>query len=206
MRRLPTAMCIFALACGAAVERRTTKHPRLHEYRREVFTKHAAVGAGASAAMGTLRNHPHEWGSGPAGFAKRAGSSFGQHVVKGTIEFGVAGLRHENLHYQGSNKHGTLPRLGYAVKSTFIVPRTNRKGKTVATSRIAGNLGAGMISRAWQPASSAGVGAGLASGGIGLGADVGANVAREFWPRKKHRVRRLAHRGSKSAVALAPPR
>jgi hypothetical protein len=50
-------------------------------------------------------------------------------------------------------------------------------------------MGAGMVSRAWQPASTAGVGAGLASGGIGLGADVGYHVAREFWPRH----RRVAH-------------
>jgi hypothetical protein len=110
--------------------------------------------------------------------------------VKHGIQFGVAGLRHEDLHYQRSNKHGVLPRMAYAAKRTFIVPKKNRGGKkTVAASRIAGNMGAGMISRAWQPASAAGVGAGLASGGIGLGADVGVNMAREFWPRK-HRQRR----------------
>jgi hypothetical protein len=58
--------------------------------------------------------------------------------------------------------------------------------------RIAGNMGAGVISRAWQPASVAGFGAGLASGGIGMGADVGVHVAREFWPpgKPKRRVAR----------------
>ena len=114
------------------------------------------------------------------------GSALGEHVIKETIQFGVATAHHEDLHYYRSNKHGTLPRLGYAVKSTFIVPRTNKAGKTVAAGRVSGALGAGIISRAWQPASAAGIGAGVASGGIILGADVGANVAREFWPRKKH--------------------
>lgn len=74
------------------------------------------------------------------------------------------------------------PRVKYAVKSTFIVRRTNKPGKTVALGRVSGNMGAGMLSRAWMPAAS--VGGGVASGGIGLGADVGANVAREFWPQK----------------------
>ena len=83
--------------------------------------------------------------------------------------------------------------MGYAVKHTFIVPKTNKRGKkTVALGRISGNMGAGMISQAWAPAAS--VGAGVASGGIGLGADVGVNMAREFWPRKHKRQIRRARR------------
>lgn len=179
MRKLVTFLCGIALL-GTAAE-----HPTARQYRHAAISKEAGIRAGAHAAYGTLRNSPHEWGKGPAGFAKRAGSSLGQHALKGTIQLGVGAWHHENLHYQRSNLQGKWPRLKYAVKSTFIVPRTgNRKGKTVAMGRVAGNMGAGMISRVWQPASAAGVGAGVASGGIGLGADVGANVAREFWPRK----------------------
>jgi hypothetical protein len=152
---------------------------------RELVGKRALIGAAGRATWGQLRNSPHEWGGGVGGFTKRFASSLGQHAIKYGIQSGVAGIRHENLHYQRSNLQGTWPRMKYAVKSTFIVPRTNRPGKTVAMGRISGNLGAGMISRAWQPASTAGLGAGLASGGIGLGADVGVHVAREFWPRKK---------------------
>jgi hypothetical protein len=158
----------------------------LRRYRRKVVNKNALIGSGANAAFGTARNRPHEWGRGPVGAAKRFGSSLGQHVAKESIQLGVAAARHENLRYQRSNKRGTLPRMGYAVKHTFIVPKTNKPGKkTVALGRISGNMGAGMLSRAWQPASAAGLGAGLASGGIGLGADVGMNMAREFWPRKR---------------------
>jgi len=113
------------------------------------------------------------------------GSGLAQHAVKTTIQLGVSAWHHENLHYQPSNLHRTLPRVEYALKSTFIVPRTNRPGKTLALGRISGNLGAGIVSRAWQPASTAGIGAGLASGGIGIGADVALNMAREFWPRRR---------------------
>jgi hypothetical protein len=185
MRAVLAGILMVASAAFAA----TTTHPRLREYRHEAVGKRAIKGAAASAAFGTVRNHPHEWGRGPVGVVKRFGSSLGTHVAKESIQFGVAAAHHENLHYQPSNKKGTLPRMGYAVKRTFIVPKTNKPGKkAVALGRVSGNMGAGLISRAWQPASAAGIGSGLASGGIGLGADVGVNMAREFWPRKHKRI------------------
>jgi hypothetical protein len=181
------ALVLMATCAGAVAPKRS----QVRELRHNVAGKRALIGAGANAAIGTARNHPHEWGRGPAGAVKRFGSNLGQHALKEGIQFGVAAAHHENLHYQRSNKHGTLPRMGYALKSTFIVPKTNKPGKkTVAMGRVAGNMGAGVISRAWQPASTAGLGAGLATGGIGLGADVGANMAREFWPRKHKRRRK----------------
>ncbi len=189
------SLILFIVMAGCAVAVTPRHHRRLREFRHRAVGKRSLIGAGASAAIGTARNHPHEWGGGPAGFAKRFGSSVATHAVKGGIEMGVAAAHHENLHYQRSNKHGVLPRMAYAAKSTFIVPKTNRRGKkTFAASRVAGNMGAGLISRAWQPASAAGLGAGVATGGIGLGADVGMNMAREFWPRKHHRRRYVARR------------
>jgi len=150
-----------------------------------------AVGrTAAGATWGQIRNSPHEWGRGPYGFGKRFASGFGRHVIKTTIQGGVGALHHEELHYQRSNLQGTWPRLKYAVGSTFWVPRTNRAGHTVALGRISGNMGAGMISRAWQPASTAGLGAGVASGGIGIAGDVGIHVAHEFWPRHRRRIAR----------------
>jgi hypothetical protein len=181
----------------------TPSRQQLREYRHSLYGPRAVGGSAAAATFGTLRNRPHEWGGGPAGFAKRFASHLGQHAVKETIQLGVATWHHEDLHYHRSNLHGTLPRMKYALVSTFIVPKTNRPGKeTVALGRISGNLGAGLISRAWQPASTAGIGAGLASGGIGLGAEVGVNMAREFWPRKHRHVRKLVSHSN--AVARAP--
>jgi len=178
---------IALLACGLILLSSLEAATAYRRHARQVAGKRAVAVAAGHATWGQILNSPHEWGRGVGGFTKRFASGLGQHAVKYGIQTGVAGIRHENLHYQRSNLRGTWPRMKYAVKSTFIVPRKNLPGKTVATSRLAGNFGAGMISRAWQPASGAGVGAGLASGGIGLGADVGLNVAREFWPRGKPR-------------------
>src|SRR5689334_1226490 len=137
-------VAVLSTASAWAAVKPAAQHHRARDYRQKVFTRQAVAHSAASAALGTARNRPHEWGGGIGGFAKRAGSSFGTHVAKGSIEFGVATLHHENLHYQRSNLQGKWPRLKYAVKSTFIVPRTNhKKGKTVAAGRIAGNMGAG---------------------------------------------------------------
>lgn len=199
MRCVLAILCILILTSGAeaAVARRpvSRKQPArrrvLGRYRRKIANRHAAARAVGSGAINTARNYPHEWGRGPGGFAKRIGSGFGESAVKGTIEMGVGTALHEDLHYRRSHLKGKWPRLKYAVKRTFVVPRTRGGGKTVAAGRIAGNMGAGVASRAWMPASAAGMGAGVASGGVGIGADVGANVAREFWPqKKKHRHQR----------------
>lgn len=191
-RTITAALCALILTAGpgafAAEERHPARHSAVRELRHKVVSPEAAARSVASAGINTARNYPHEWGTGAGGFAKRAGSAFGQHAVAATIEVGVGKMLHEDLHYRRSNLQGTWPRMKYAVKSTFIVPRTDRPGKTVAVGRVAGNMGGGLISRAWMPASAASVGAGLASGGIGLGADVGVHVAREFWPQKKRRA------------------
>ncbi len=172
-------VAILASTCAMAVDRRELRH--------KLISKRAVAESAVRAGAGTVVNSPHQWGRGPEGFTKRMGSSFGKHIIKETIQAGVASAHHENLHFQPSNRIGTLPRLEYAVKSTFIVPRTDRPGKTLALGRISGNMGAGLASQLWMPA--AGVGAGIASGGIGLGVDVGVHVAREFWPRHPKAVR-----------------
>ena len=190
MRSVLAVTCVLGLALTplSAAQPERGRPETAREYRHRLVNKRALGMAGASSALGQLRNRPHEWGQGAGGFAKRFGSALGTHMVKETIQFGVATWHHEDPRYYRSDLQGTLPRLKYAVKSTFIVPRTDRPGKTVAASRLSGAFGAGLISRAWQPASAAGIGAGFASGGIMLGADVGVNVAREFWPRKKSRL------------------
>jgi hypothetical protein len=182
MRTLGRTILVFTLTASAFAASRDD----LKRDGKELAGPRAIAGSAVSAGIGQARNRPGEWGGGAAGFGKRFASSLGQHAIKGVIELGVGAWRHEDLRYHPSGLQGTWPRMKYAVKSTFIVPRTNGAGKTVAVGRISGNFGAGLISRAWQPASTAGVGAGLVSGGIGLGADVGYHVAREFWPHRKH--------------------
>jgi hypothetical protein len=135
------------------------------------------------------RNSPRQWGRSGAGFGKRLASGMGTHIVNNSIKYGVAGIRHEDLHYHRSNEKGFGPRMRHALVSTVVTNKTTNGKKTVAAGRISGAMGSGLISRTWQPAVARTVGGGLATGGITLGASAGANVAREFWPRKKQTTR-----------------
>jgi len=164
-----------------------------------VFSAYRGQSA-ASAGIGQLRNSPHEWGQGVAGYAKRFGSSMAHRAVSSTIEFGVGALRHEDPRYYHSGKQGFWPRTKYALMSTVLVHREGHEKRSVAVGRISGAVGGGLISRAWQPASSAALGLGVASAGISLGATAGFNMAREFWPD----IHRHFHRGGQVAQRTTP--
>jgi hypothetical protein len=163
-----------------------TQHPYRQQYAKATFGPKAMLGVGAGATVQHVRNSPHEWGRGPAGFGKRIGSAFGTHVVKNSIEFGVASVRHEEMGYRRSGKQGFGPRLKYALVSTVVTRKTTTGKRTAAVGRMSGAMGSGLISRAWQPARLHTVASGVASGGMMLGVEAGTHVAREFWPQKHH--------------------
>jgi len=178
-----------------------SRRERVRQYRRHTLGRRALARSAAGAAFGTALNHPHEWGRGPAGFGRRLASGFAQHVVKNTIALGVGAWRHEVPGYVPSHRHGAWPRTKYALTNTFLVRREHHRGKSIAAGRISGAMGAGMVSRLWQPARLRTVQSGLASGGISLGADAGSNVLREFWPD----IRKRMHGRNKSGAARAAP-
>lgn len=194
--RIATTFAFILLAAGSALAADPVhgNHPYRRAYKKETFGKKAVIGTGARAGFGQITNRPKEWGRGPDAFGKRVASGFATHAVKNTIEYPIAAARHEDLRYHRSTKQGFGPRMEHALVSTVVTQKTTTGKKTVASGRISGAVGSGLISRAWQPAAAQGVGAGLASGGITLGAHAAGNVAQEFWPRSKksyaHTVRR----------------
>ena len=167
-----------------------TEKPTAGRYVKHTFGKSSLIRGGAGAAIQQARNNPREWGRGGAGFGKRLASGFGEHVIKGTIEFGVASVRHEELGYRPSGKQGFGPRLKYALTSTVVTHKTTTGQKTFASGRVSGALGSGFISRLWMPARFHTISSGIATGGVLLGVDAGTHVAREFWPEIRHPQRR----------------
>ena len=186
MRASVTVTTLLLTISGLAAGAVNPRHPYRSKYVKDTFGSRAAASAAAGAGIQQLRNSPREWHGGIAGFGKRLGSAIGQHVIKNTIEFGVASVRHEELGYHPSGKKGFGPRLKYALVSTVVTRKTTTGQRTPAVGRISGAFGSGMISRVWQPARLRTVSSGLASGGIMLGADAGAHVVREFWPEIRH--------------------
>ena len=192
MRRIAQFVLIaVSLATAeAAVRQRPQAHPYRKQWKKSTFGKTAVGGVVAKAGVGQLRGRPRNYGGGAAGFGKRVGAGFATNAVKTTVEHTVAARLHEDLHYHPSNKKGFAPRLGYALKSTVVTRNTRTGKRTPAVGRISGHAAAGVVSQAALHA-----GSGASTAGIGLGAEAGANVAREFWPRHKARnTSRRTHR------------
>src|SRR5690349_9654952 len=104
MQRICKVSAILLLLAALAIP--ATNHPYRTRYVKDTFGRSAALGTGAGAGISQLRNVPHEWGGGVSGFGKRVASGFGTHVIKNTIQFPIASIRHEELGYQRSGKTG----------------------------------------------------------------------------------------------------
>jgi hypothetical protein len=191
MRNIVLILLLIPVSrASGAVEK---NHPVRREYVQKTFGKRAVAGATLRGGINQVRNSPKQWGHGPVGFGKRVGSAFGTHAVKNTIEYGVAGIRHEDLHYQKSTDPRFTRRLRHALVSTVVTRKTTTGKRTMAAGKISGSIGAGMISRTWQPAVLHTASSGFATGGILLGGEAAANVTREFLP-ARHRKNRRAVR------------
>lgn len=188
MRRIAQFILLaVALATAdAAVTQRRDTHPYRKHWKKSTLGKGALGGVVAGAGMGQLRGHPRNYGGGAAGFGKRLGAGFAVHSVKTTVEHVVAAPLHEDLHYHRSAKRGFGPRLGHALKSTVITRSTKSGKRHPAVGRLSGHAAAGVVSQVALHA-----GSGASTAGLGLGAEAGANVAREFWPRR-HATRRTS--------------
>ena len=139
----------------------------------------------AGAGVAQVRKTPRKYGGDASGFGKRLGAGFATNAVKTTVEHGVAARLHEDLNYHRSTKHGVAPRLAHALTSTVVTRNTKNGKRTPAAGRIAGNAAAGAFT---QGALAAGSGASAA--GIGLAAEAGTNVVREFAPRRNRHPRK----------------
>ena len=177
---------LFALLVLVVAPMAAARHPYRQHWKHATYGKHAIAGVAAGAGVDHLRRRPRQWGGGASGFGKRLGAGFATNSVKTTVEHAVAAPLHEDLHYHRSTKRGFGPRLGHALTST-VVTRNTRSGKrTPAAGRLSGHAAAGAVSQALVPAAS-----GASTAGIGLAANAGSNVAREFWPRHKRHYAKL---------------
>lgn len=175
-------LCLAALPVAATNQNAHRKaHPYREDWKRSTFGKGATASAVGGAAIGQATGHPKNYGGGAGGFSKRVGAGFATHAVGSTVHHAVAAPLHESLHYERSNKRGFGPRLGHALTSTVIARNTKNGKRQPAVGRLSGHAASGAFSQAAMHA-----GSGAATAGVGIGAEAGVNVAKEFWP-KRHR-------------------
>jgi hypothetical protein len=185
MRAFALILAMASLASAAAPE----EAPPIKQFKRKAVGKGAIAGATAGALFEEAENNPHEWGRTWGGLGKRFASTFGKHAIKSGIQVTVGTIRHEELSYRPSGKHGFGPRVKYALVSVVITRNTTTGKKTFAAGEVSGAVGSGLISRLWMPVRLHTVGSGLGSAVITVGFDAGVNVAKEFWPEIRHAKR-----------------
>jgi hypothetical protein len=159
-----------------------TEGERLRIYLHRLANPEAVFRATAGAGINQALDTPSEWHQGAAGYGRRFGSSYGEHIIQSTVMYGVSEALHEDTRYFRSGETGFGRRLKYALASTFRA-RHDDGTQHFSFSRISGYAASAGISRLWQPASTSGPTHAVDSFAISIGAEAGFNVAREFLPR-----------------------
>jgi hypothetical protein len=158
----------------------------IRDFRDKLIWKGPLVKTVFSALFDEAVNSPTEWGRGIDGFGKRVGNAFAQRTIKASVELAFSPLTHEDLHFHRLGEGTVWTRVKHVVLGTFWVPRDDgRPGRTLAAGRITGVLAARQLSRLWMPPRVAGFGTTVRNSGGSLGVDVGLDLVREFWPRKR---------------------
>jgi hypothetical protein len=183
MRTLSVFLVIAISQCAIAANPEESAKKR---YLTHTYGPTAIGRAVASGGLAQVDNTPKEWGQGMVGFGRRFASAFGFHIVKKSIEYPVAYLHKEQYGYHPSDKTGTKGRLIYALTAVVITHKRTDGSRTINAGELSGAFGAGLISRLWQPASTASLGSGFASAGTTIAIDAAYNVVREFWPEIRH--------------------
>ncbi|MFN7921437.1 MAG: hypothetical protein U0Q16_15145 [Bryobacteraceae bacterium] len=154
---------------------------RLNAYWRGSFSLGAGFQAFAPAWIDHARMHHPEWGGGMRGYGARIGDRYGRFLVSRTIEHATAAALGYEPRYIPCACTATLPRIGHAMKATFIT--YNRNGKWVPNlPRFAGMVSAPLVAPAWQPhdhhlARTTGIRI-----GVRFGLNMVTNAGKEFQP------------------------
>ena len=176
-----SALCQTAAPAPASYQP-PTQGERFHHYLKGTFSVESLLRSAAGSGFLQATNTPSEWGQGAAGYARRVGNSYAQHIMRQTILFGASDLLHEDNRYIRSGEQTAGERVRYALESTFLARKTDGS-RRLSYSRIVSVVAVAFLSREWQPHSTNGAQNAASNIGITIGSEAGFNVAREFLPK-----------------------
>jgi hypothetical protein len=140
-----------------------------------------------TAAIGTARDSPADYGPHWEGFAKRYGMRFSGVASSNTIEAGLGAIWGEDPRYVRDPSLPIRHRLTNVLLLSFTAH--NRHGRLVpAYARYIAIPGNNFLSNTWRVNSEATTSAALTRTGYGVLSEVASNAWAEFWPDVKHRM------------------
>jgi hypothetical protein len=153
----------------------------------ETFGPESLLTGTFTAAIGTGRDNPAEYGPHWDGFAKRYGMRFTGVASSNTIEAGLGAIWGEDPRYVRNQNLPFKRRLGNVFVLSIMA--RNRQGQLMpAYARYIAIPGNNFLSNTWRVNSEATTSAALTRTGYGLLSEITSNAWTEFWPDIKKMV------------------
>ncbi len=140
------------------------------------------VGAAASAGFSQWANDDREWGQGAEGYGKRYGAAFTDRATHNFFgKFFYPAVFQQDPRYFRQGRGSAKGRIGHALAHTFVA-RGDDGGNMANFSLWAATVSTKSLENLYHPGNDRGFGPTGQRIGISLGANMGWDVAKEFWP------------------------
>ena len=123
---------------------------RLKLYVQRTYSWQRMTLLGVDTAIDHVFFRSREWKPDAPGFFQRYGSSFGQRVVRNSLELGAGIALGEDTRFQPSHKAGLASRLSFAA-SNAVLARHDSGSRGFSYARLAAAVGGTVLSSAWRP-------------------------------------------------------
>lgn len=157
---------------------------RFKNFLTDVAGPGAWVGAGVGTTFQHIGNTPPEWRKTTRGFARRFASNVGENFMEQASLYAVSEAFRQDPTYRKCDCKGATRRAAHALKSGFTA--SNRSGAMVfSPGKVAAPFVSNVVAvKLWYPERYR-VQDGLRRGAYGFGFNVGFNLVREFFFKKK---------------------
>jgi hypothetical protein len=149
---------------------------------------------GMIALIGQARNSDPSYGQGFQGYGKRYGTFFADTGIGTLMTTSVfPTLLHQDPRYFQLGTGNTWHRAIYSVSRIFVT-RTDSGELQLNYSEIVGNAVAAGISNTYHPQDQRTLGKTVSVWGTSIMLNTACNVAKEFWPDIRRKIRKQKHR------------
>ena len=182
-------LCALPLPVAAQTLGSMDLDDKLQYHVQRTYRPTSILSYAASAGYQQLRNTPNEWGQGGDAYGHRLASVAGYAAIHNGLALGLDSALHQDPRYFRSTGSGLWRRTGHALRMT-ILTRTDSGGETFSTWRVGSAYGSAYLANQWYPDRLNNTRQVFQRGSIRLGFDFVSNLAIEFWPDLKARLKR----------------
>ncbi len=149
------------------------------------------LSTGITASLSTFYGSGYGYGDTSLGFVKNYGAALAEHETSSFLgNFFFPTVLNQDPRYHPSEKDGFMPRATYATTRVFVT-RNGAGQPTFNSSYLLGVVTSAIVANVYRAPKNRTVGNTMSDIGSTIGGDAGFNLAKEFWPQVRERVRPL---------------